>query len=504
MSISVSATPQSSSDWKKLAQGVHFEGRHFIDGHFVHAQANAVFPSINPANQHTLTQVARGQSADVNAAVKAARNAFEKGTWSRMAPRARMALMLRWADLIEQHSHDFALLDTLDMGKPISEMLNVDIPLGLLCLRFTAECIDKLSGRVGATPSHVLSYVLHQPLGVVACIVPWNYPFLMTMWKIAPALAAGNSVVLKPAEQSPLSAALLARLFVEAGGPPGVLNVVQGLGEECGKALALHMDVDKIAFTGSGEVGKLMQIYAGQSNMKKVTTECGGKSPHLVMADVKDLELAATWAAMGVFGNQGEVCCAGSRLIVERGIEKDFIEALRRKANELHRPGDPLDPATQMGPLVTREHQQRVLGYIDIARAEGAQCELGGDVPQGMEAGAYVSPTIFSQVNNAMRVAQEEIFGPVACVMVAEDFEDALRMANDSNFGLAAGIWTRDVDKALRFARDVECGMVYVNSYMDGDMQMPFGGWKESGNGRDKCMEAIVSYTQSKGVWITL
>jgi len=504
MSTSASATPKRTTDWKKLASGLHLEGRHFIDGHFVPALGNSVFPTVNPANQQILKQVARGQSADVDAAVKASRTAFDKGTWSRMAPRARMALMLRWADLIEKHSHDFALLDTLDMGKPISEMLNVDIPLGLLCLRFTSECIDKLSGRVGATPSHVLSYVLHQPLGVVACIVPWNYPFLMTLWKIAPALAAGNSVVLKPAEQSPLSAALLARLFIEAGGPPGVFNVVQGLGEECGKALALHMDVDKVAFTGSGEVGKLMQIYAGQSNMKKVTTECGGKSPHVVMADVKDLELAATWAAMGVFGNQGEVCCAGSRLIVERGIEKDFIEALRRKANELHKPGDPLDPATQMGPLVSREHQQRVLGYIDIARAEGAYCELGGEIPPSMEEGSFVSPTIFSQVTQSMRVAQEEIFGPVACVMVADDFDHALRIANDSKFGLAAGIWTRDVDKALRFARDVESGMVYVNSYMDGDMQMPFGGWKESGNGRDKCMEAIVSYTQSKGVWITL
>lgn len=504
MSIAVNAAPKTSLDWHQWAECLHLEGRHFIDGQFVHAKGSGVFPTVNPANQQILTQVARGQSADVDTAVQAARVAFQKGAWSRMAPRARMAVMLRWAELIEKHSDEFALLDTLDMGKPIAEMLQVDIPLGLLCLRFTAECIDKLSGRVGATPSHVLSYVLHQPLGVVACIVPWNYPFLMTLWKIAPALAAGNSVVLKPAEQAPLSAALLARLFVEAGGPPGVFNVVQGLGEECGKALALHMDVDKIAFTGSGEVGKLMQIYAGQSNMKKVTTECGGKSPHVVMADVKDLDLAATWAAMGVFGNQGEVCCAGSRLIVERGIEKEFVEALRRKANALHQPGDPLDPLTQMGPLVTREHQQRVLGYIDIARKEGAQCELGGDVPQGMEAGAYVSPTIFSQVNNSMRVAQEEIFGPVACVMVADDFDDALRIANNSRFGLAAGIWTRDVDKALRFARDVECGMVYVNSYMDGDMQMPFGGWKESGNGRDKCMEAIVSYTQSKGVWITL
>ncbi len=494
----------STGSWHDRAAKLSFEGRLFIDGDYREAVSGAKFETVNPADDSIIAAVSRGDGADVDLAVASARKAFKSGVWSRMAPRARMAVMLRFADLVEQHAGEFAVLDTLDMGKPIQEMLTVDIPLALTCLRFTAECIDKIEGSVGATASDVLSYVIRQPLGVVGCIVPWNYPLLMTVWKIAPALSAGNSVVLKPAEQSPLSALLLARLFMEAGGPAGVLNVVNGFGAEAGKALALHDGIDKIAFTGSAEVGKLMLIYAGQSNMKKVATECGGKSPHIVLADAENLEKAAWWAAMGIFGNQGEVCCAGSRIIVEKSVVPDFIDALSAKAKSGYVPGDPLDEATTMGPLVTREQQQRVLNYIDIGRRGGADCILGGGVPDGLEHGAYVAPTIFTGVDNSMTIAREEIFGPVASIIPVSGYEEAVAIANDSPFGLAAGIWTSDLGKAHRFARDVEAGMVYVNSYMNGDMQLPFGGWKESGNGRDKCMDAILSYTQSKGVWVTV
>ncbi|WP_430441130.1 aldehyde dehydrogenase [Shinella sp.] len=494
----------STGRWHDRAAKLSFEGRLFIDGDFREAVSGSKFETVNPANDSVIAAVSRGAAADIDLAVSSARRAFRSGAWSRMAPRARMAVMLRFAELIEKHAEEFALLDTLDMGKPIREMLTVDIPLALTCLRFTAECIDKIEGSVGSTSSDVLSYVIRQPLGVVGCIVPWNYPLLMTAWKIAPALSAGNSVVLKPAEQSPLSALLLARLFVEAGGPAGVLNVVNGFGAEAGKALALHDGVDKIAFTGSAEVGKLMLVYAGQSNMKKVATECGGKSPHVVLADAENLETAAWWAAMGIFGNQGEVCCAGSRIIVEKSAVPDFVDALTVQARTGYIPGDPLDEATTMGPLVTREQQQRVLNYIDIGRRGGAQCILGGGTPDGLEHGAYIAPTIFTGVDNTMTIAREEIFGPVASIIPVSGYDEAVTIANDSPFGLAAGIWTSDLGKAHRFARDVEAGMVYVNSYMNGDMQLPFGGWKESGNGRDKCMDAILSYTQSKGVWVTV
>jgi gamma-glutamyl-gamma-aminobutyraldehyde dehydrogenase len=493
-----------AGSWREQAAKLSMEGRLFIDGRFQPAMSGKMFESVNPANGSVLAEVSRGDAADIDLAVASSLKTFKSGAWSRLAPRARMAIMLRFADLIEQHAGDFALIDTLDMGKPISEMLSVDVPLAVNCIRFTAECIDKMQGTVGATGQDVLSYVLRQPLGVVGCIVPWNYPLLMATWKIAPALCAGNCVVLKPAEQSPLSALLLAKLFMEAGAPAGVLNVVNGFGAEAGKALALHRDVEKIAFTGSVEIGKLMMVYSGQSNLKKVSTECGGKSPHVVMADADNLETAAWWAAMGIFGNQGEVCCAGSRILVQKSIVADFLDAFSAIAKKDYIPGDPLETTTSIGPMVTVEQQQRVLNYIDIGRQDGANCILGGNVPEGLEAGAYVSPTIFTGVNNAMTIAREEIFGPVASIIAFDAYEDAVAIANDSNFGLAAGIWTSDLGTAHRFARDVEAGMVYVNSYMNGDMQFPFGGWKESGNGRDKCMDALVAYTQTKSVWATI
>jgi gamma-glutamyl-gamma-aminobutyraldehyde dehydrogenase len=490
--------------WRRLAERLEPETRCFIDGDFVPARSGATFEALNPANGRLLAEVARGAAEDVDAAVRAARRAFRSGVWSRMAPRDRMDVLYRYAQLIGKHRCEFALLDTLDMGKPISDMLQSDVPGSVLTLRYFAETIDKLDGMVTNTAPSAFHYILRQPLGVVGCIVPWNYPLLMAVWKIAPALATGNTVVLKPAEQSPLSALLLARLFVEAGGPAGVLNVVPGLGEEAGKALALHDDVDKIGFTGSVEVGKLMLVYAGQSNMKRVTTECGGKTPQIVLGDAPDLDRAVDYAVSGIYGNQGEVCNAGSRLLVERKILEEFTEKFRAKAKTAFVPGDPLDPATTMGPLVTREQQQRVLGYVEIGKQDGATLDFGGGVPGGFEQGCYVEPTLFTGVNNAMRIAREEIFGPVAGILPVRDADDAIRIANDSIYGLAASIWTSDVTTAHRFARDVEAGVVWINCFDQGDMTSSWGGFKQSGSGRDKCFEALLHHTQTKSVWLEL
>jgi gamma-glutamyl-gamma-aminobutyraldehyde dehydrogenase len=326
----------------------------------------------------------------------------------------------------------------------------------------------------------------------------------MATWKVAPALAAGNSVVLKPAEQAPLSCLRLAELFVEAGGPPGVFNVVNGIGEVAGKALALHNDVDKVTFTGSTEVGKLMLQYAGQSNMKRVSLECGGKSPQIFMADVLDLDRAVAAAYNGVFANMGEVCNAGSRLLVERSIHDEFIDRFVAGGQNAYVPGDPLDPATNLGPLVTREAQQRVLSLIEAAKKDGATLEFGGSQPDGMGKGSYVSPTLFTGVDNDMRIAREEIFGPVATVIPFDGVEEGIRIANDTIYGLAAGVWTQDLVRAHRLIREIEAGVIWVNCFDEGDMTQPFGGYKQSGNARDKCMESLLSYTQSKSAWIRL
>jgi len=462
------------------------------------------FESVNPATGEVIAEVARGTAEDVDAAVAAACRAFRGGEWSRIEPRDRMEILYRYADLIEEHCAEFALLDTLDMGKPISDMINVDVPFSALTFRFFAETIDKLTGSVSNTANNALHYILRQPLGVVGCIVPWNYPLMMAAWKIAPALAAGNTVVLKPAEQSPLSAALMARLFIEAGAPPGVLNVVPGFGEEAGKALALHQDVAKVGFTGSVEVGKLMMVYSGQSNMKRVTTECGGKTPQIVLADVEDLDTAVAYAVNGIYGNQGEVCNAGSRLLVAETIHDEFVSRFTAKAAASFQPGDPLDPETTMGPLVSAEQQQRVLGYVEAGKKDGATLAFGGGVPKGLEAGSYVEPTLFTSVDNKMRIAREEIFGPVAAIIPVKDAEHAVEVANDSIYGLAAAIWTKDVATAHKFARDIEAGVVWVNCFDHGDMTSPWGGYKQSGFGRDKCFESMLQHTQTKSVWVHL
>lgn len=497
-------TKLDATGWHKLADRLSPESRCFIGGEFVPARSGAVFETLDPATGAVLAEVARGGAEDIDAAVGAARRAFRSGVWSRMAPRDRMQVLYDYGRLIAQNVVEFSLLDSLDMGKPISEMINGDVPGSVQTFQYFAETIDKLDGMVTNTASDALHYILRQPLGVVGCIVPWNYPLMMAAWKIAPALASGNTVVLKPAEQSPLSALLMAKLFVEAGGPPGVLNVVPGFGEEAGKALALHDDVDKIGFTGSVEVGKLMLVYAGQSNMKRVTTECGGKTPQIVLGNTPDLDTAVEYAVSGIYGNQGEVCNAGSRLLVDQAILEEFTAKFREKARTAFVPGDPLDPETTMGPLVTREQQARVLGYVEIGKREGAALDFGGGVPAGLERGAYVEPTLFTGVDNSMRIAREEIFGPVAAILPVRGVDHAVAIANDSIYGLAASIWTSDVTTAHRFARDIEAGVVWINCFDHGDMTSPWGGFKQSGTGRDKCFEALLGHTQTKSVWLHL
>jgi gamma-glutamyl-gamma-aminobutyraldehyde dehydrogenase len=490
--------------WRSKVSSLKFRTQHFIDGAYVASADGRTFPTINPATSGTITEVARGGEAEINRAVAVARKAFKLGAWSRMDPRARMAVLEKFSVLVESNAEEFALLDSLDMGKPVMDMMNIDIPGSVMSLKFFAETIDKIEGAVTSTAASALHYILRQPLGVVGLIVPWNYPLMMAAWKLGPALATGNSVVLKPAEQSPLSANLLAELFIEAGGPAGVLNVVHGLGEEAGKALALHNDVDKIAFTGSTEVGKLLMIYAGQSNMKRVSTECGGKTPQIILEDYDDLDTAVTYAVNGIYGNQGEVCNAGSRILVQKSIHDDFVERFSSRTRENFVLGDPLDPSTTVGPLVTASHQKRVLSYIDIGRKEGASLKFGGGTFAGAPAGAYVEPTLFTGVNNTMQIAREEIFGPVATVIPVDGVDQAIEIANDSIYGLAASIWTRDIAKAHNFARDIEAGVVWVNCFDHGDMTSIWGGFKQTGNGRDKCLEALTQYTQTKSVWVNL
>jgi gamma-glutamyl-gamma-aminobutyraldehyde dehydrogenase len=494
----------SAAEWQQRAERLEYRVDNLIDVQRRPAASGATFEVLNPATGRSHTHAPRSAVEDVDLAVKAARRAYRSGSWSRLAPRERMAVLYRFADLIEAHTEQLALLDTLDVGKPISDMLNVDVPGAVLSFRFFAETIDKLEGAVTSTTPEALHYILRQPLGVVGLIVPWNYPLLMAAWKLAPALAMGNAVVLKPAEQSPSSAVLLADLFLQAGGPPGIFNVVQGFGAEAGAALALHMDVDKIGFTGSVEIGKLMLVYAGQSNMKRVTTECGGKSPQIILEDVADFDRAVTYAINGIYANQGEVCNAGSRILVQESIYERFVERFTELAPSLYLPGDPLDPATRMGSLVSFEQQQRVLGYVSQARNEGARLMFGGDVPSALAQGAYINPALYADVTPDMTLAREEVFGPVAAAIRVKDLEQALAFANDSIYGLAASVWTRDIDRALTFARDVEAGIVWVNCFDHGDMTQPWGGFKQSGNGRDRCLEALTQYSQTKSVWVHL
>ncbi len=495
------SVPQSRAEWHRLASELRYSTGHYIHGEHVPARAGR-FTVVNPATAEPLCEVAAGDATDIDAAVASGRRAFREGTWRRMAPRDRLDVLNRLAALIEKHTARFTLLDSLCMGKPVRDMVAVDVPQSALTFRYFAELSDKVEGTVTATAVDAFHYTLREPLGVVGCITPWNYPLMQIAWKIAPALAAGNSVVLKPAEQAPLSALLLAELFVEAGAPPGVLNVSTVYGADAGAPLALHNDVAKISFTGSTVTGKKMLVYAGQSNMKRVSLECGGKSPQIFLADLEDMDRAVTYAINGIFGVMGEVCSAGSRLLVDKRIAKEFTARFIERGQKAYVAGDPLDPETNMGPLVTKKQHERVLGYIAKGREEGARLEFGGDVPD--RPGYYVNPALFTNVDNRMTIAQEEIFGPVATLIEVDGLDDALRVANDTIYGLQASVWTRDLRSAHHAVRELEAGTLYVNCWDHGDATMPFLGHKQSGQGGDKCLEGLLSYTQVKAAWIHL
>ncbi len=503
------ASKLSHADWRAKAAELKntAETRLFIGGEFVDATEGGTFDNICPVDGSVINKCAAGTEADINKAVAIAKASFKSGEWSRMAPRDRMAVMYKWAELIAENGAELALMDTIDMGKPITDMVDVDIPMCIDTIQYFSECIDKITGTVTATEYDVMSTVLREPIGVVGCISPWNYPLLMALWKIAPSLAAGNSTILKPAEQSPLSCYRTAELFVEAGGPPGALQVVNGLGEQAGQALARHMDVSKISFTGSTEVGKLIHVYSGESNMKKVSLECGGKGPQIFCEDLEGelLDRAVETAINGIFFNMGEVCSAGSRLIVHSKIYDEFVAKFIEMGKGAYTCGDPLDPDVNLGPLVDHESQSRVLAMIETAKSEGGKVEFGGAAPAGgLGKGAYITPTMITGVTNNDTIAQLEAFGPVVAVIKVDSDDEAIEVANNSIYGLQGSVWTDNYRKAMRFVREIECGTFLVNSFEEGDMTQPFGGYKQSGNAKDKCFESLVSYTNTKAAWFRL
>ncbi len=486
-----------------ISPQVQFDGRALIDGHRRDAQDGATFSCISPIDGRVLTEVARCQAADIDAAVASGRAAFEDKRWCGMAPAARKRVMIKFADQLLAHAEELALMETLDMGKPIKYSRAVDVNSAANCIRWYGEAVDKIYDEIAPTASTALALITREPMGVVGVIVPWNYPMIMAAWKIAPALAAGNSVVLKPSEKSPLTALRLAELALEAGIPPGVFNVVPGYGPEAGSPLALHMDVDCIGFTGSTRVGKQIHVMAGQSNLKRAWTELGGKSPNIVFADCPDLDKAVEAAVGSIFFNQGESCNAPSRLFVEASIHEQFLEKAVALAPK-YAPGNPLDPATIMGAIVDKTQMDNVLRYVESGKAEGASLLCGGEQAMADTGGCYVQPTIFAGVQPQMKICCEEIFGPVLSVMAFTDAAEVVRQANASVYGLQAAVWTRDINKAHGVAHALRAGTVHVNSYDEDDITVPFGGYKQSGVGRDKSLHAFDKYTETKTTWIRI
>ncbi len=493
---------KTKTDWHEAATGLAIDGRAFLGGDYCDSLSGETRPTVNPATGKPLADVAVCGAEDAELAVKNARAAFESGVWASMAPADRKMVLVRWAELIDEHAEELALLESLDVGKPIGDTLYGDVPAASRTIRWSGEAIDKIYDEIAPTPEGTLALVQRLPLGVVAAIVPWNFPLSTTAWKLAPSLATGNSVILKPATNTPLSALRIAGLASEAGLPDGVLQVLPGPGGSLGKHLSTHMDIDGLTFTGSTEVGKLLMEYSGQSNLKRTFLELGGKSPNIVFAD-GNLDKAAAYAATAVFYNGGQTCTAGTRLIVEEKVRDEFIEKVVASAAKWM-PGDPLDPATRMGPMIDEWQYKTVAEYVDIGKGEGAELLFGGGRVLEELGGYFHEPSIFGGVNNQMRIAQEEIFGPVMSVLTFTDTDEAIKIANDSIYGLAGAVWSNDINTAHKVAKAVRVGTMGINNYFGGDITVPFGGFKQSGNGRDKSIHAFDDYTELKTTWIEL
>ena len=490
-------------DWRARALSQNFDGRALIGGRRVAAVTGETFACISPIDGKVLTQVARGRSADIDAAVASARAAYEDGRWAAKPPAARKKVLQRFSELILAAKEELALLETLDMGKPIQYSLAVDVGAAARCIAWYAEAIDKVYDEIAPTGRNALALITREPMGVIGAVVPWNDPMIMAAWKLGPALATGNSVVLKPSEKSPLTALRLAEIAIEAGLPEGVFNVVPGHGGEAGEALALHMDVDAVGFTGSTRVGRKMLEYAGRSNLKRVYNELGGKSAFVVFDDFGNVARAAKTAAGSLYFNAGESCNAPSRVFVHEAIADEFIATLQAEVPK-YAPGDPLGGKAEIGALVDDTQMRTVLGYIEAGRSEGARVLAGGRQVMSETGGFYVEQTLFDGVSNSMKIAREEIFGPVMSVIRFKTEAEAVAMANDSAYGLQASVWSDNINRAHRVARALRAGTVHVNQYDEDDITVPFGGFKQSGNGRDKSLHAFEKYTELKTTWIRI
>jgi acyl-CoA reductase-like NAD-dependent aldehyde dehydrogenase len=490
-------------DWHAAASALKIDGRAVIAGRRVDSASGETFASLSPIDGRSLASVARGQSADIDAAVASARQAFDDGRWARKPPAARKKVLQRFAEKILAAKDELALLETLDMGKPIQYSLAVDVGATARTIAWYAEAVDKVYDEIAPTGPNALALITREPMGVIGAVVPWNYPMIMASWKLGPALAAGNSVVLKPSEKSPLTALRLAELAIEAGLPEGVFNVVPGYGHEAGEALALHMDVDAIGFTGSTRVGRKMLEYAGRSNLKRVYNELGGKSAFVVFQDFADVTRAAKTVAGSMFFNQGESCNAPSRVFVHESVAEQFLAVVAAEAPK-YQPGDPLSGSAEMGAIVDETQLRTVLGYIDAGQTEGAKVLTGGKRARTESGGFFVEPTVFEGVTNQMKIAREEIFGPVMSVIRFKTEAEVIAMANDSSYGLQASVWSDNINRAHRVARALRAGTVHVNQYDEDDITVPFGGYKQSGNGRDKSLHAFDKYTELKTTWLRI